>query len=637
MKEDSQIKKWLAEHADQLSPEELISEAEKQRLFDGSWPEPQEIEDLGVFANIKDGDSFNDIVSNPENWSIILNRSNLFEKWILPHAVLYFGKLWFDRVKRQNSISRGVPFPLFSEDEKQRNIETTPQGRAKIAKIVEKISVVLKTYLEGKWYDGTTRKPSGYIIDSLRNEFVREIGLDMGYKFRNALACPYCLISNPPSRVVLESYPNRLYSCPKCKEIVENLKLKINSLKNKAELDQIIKMKNIREKFKEFIGITCICPSDRCPGYFVPLSCVDQSMVKQNIRGALKDIVISKNVRMFSRPPDPLLDFHLTCPYCGTNFTPKEALRQKSGFKGKSGFLTGLPSIRIWVKREEITLDETHISQKGTLIESLKDRLAADPSGSENKIAIKQRLNLIIDEIIFHMSRVNKNTISGLSTWYFLMSVIAWILKYSSDADNYFFGWKVNMNTRGKEASVHQAIFHEWMDILEQNIDEFKQLDPRIRNLKDFKWFARSPKFTGGPETEFYSEVDEGNRIINKTPIRKRKSKKVPRLARVYSVRKDGVEFIQDVEMVEWQAIKLKSTSLLKPKDKVLVEAIVMSSHPTHAPIQRMLRLRSILLENIVSKIVQEEKTGQSDKLFWKNWRNKVANAKKRTGICISL
>lgn len=664
MKEtDEQVREWLAKHAGEIGPEELVSEEAKQKLFDGSWPSPQEINNLGVFASIKDATSFNNVVSDPNNWSEILNRPDLFEKWILPHAVLHFGKLWFDRVKWRNSVSKGVPFPLFTEEERQHNIEATPHGRAKIAKIVEKVSAVLRTYLEGKWYNGKTKNPSGYIIDSLKNEFVREIGTDMGYKFQNVPACPYCLTFKPVFKVPLVNHPHRNYSCPRCTSTVENLKLQIESLKKNDDHEkagEVAKTQQVREKFTKFFGITCVCPSDSCAGRFVPLTCVDQSRLgRKNYKGALKGFAIGKNTQFFRRPPDALLNFPLTCPYCGVKFTPKEALQKESGFKNKSGFLTGLPSIRIWTKKEDMVLDVHKVcDSSGKQRESsFKDQLAARPN-SDDHIASTQRLNLLIGEIIIHMSKANKNTVAGLSTWYFLAAVIRWMSKHTQDANNYLFNWKVierdltklektkypgqtkrkvTKNTRGQEAAVHQAIFHEWMDLLEDNIEEFTKIDPKIKALKDFGWLSRYPKFSGGPETTFYAQVDNRNRIPNKTPIRKRRSKSMPRLARVCSIRKDGVEHTDDIEVSEWQAIKLKPESSLKSGDKILVEALVMSGHPTHAPIQRILRLRSALLKDIINRILVEEKTGQSDQRFWQAWKRRVDKARNKTGITISL
>lgn len=665
MKEtNEQVRQWFAEHADQIDPEELVSEMAKQKLFNGSWPVPQEIDDLGLFAEIKDASSFNNIVGDPQNWPIILNRPELFEKWILPHAALHFGKLWFDRVKWRNSISRGVPFPLFSEEEKQDNIDNTPQGRSKIAKIVEKISVVLRTYLEGKWYNGNNKRPSGYIIDSLKNKFIREIGADMGYKLKSVPACPYCLVSKPTAKVPLLVCQNRSYSCARCNSVVNNLELQIESIRkkdNQDKLEEVLITQQTRKKFDKFIGITCVCPSDECTGHFVPLSCVDQTRLKKynyNIKGALKNFAVGKNNQMFCPPPKTLLDFPLTCPYCGTKFTPKEALRCASGFKKKSGYFTGVPHMGIWIKKEDVVLDSHKAYSDNQDEESFKDQLAARPNYTDNNIMIKQRINLLINEIIIHMSRTRKNTVPGLLTWYFLAATISWMLKYSTEANNYFFNWeiiernltelekirypgktkkKITKNTRGQEVSIHQSIFQEWMNVLENNIKNFVALDPRVKSLKDFGWFCHCPPFSGGPETLFYSVVDDRRRIVNKTPIRKVRSKSTPRLARICSLRKDGISYIDDIEVIEWQAIRLKPNTKLKVGDKVLVEALIMSNHPTHAPIQRILRLRSVILKNIINRILLEEKTGKLNQEFWWAWKQRVEKARRIAGITVSL
>jgi len=602
----------FAEHSNQISPLELISENSKQKLFNGSWPEPQEVENLGVFSNIKDSISFNNIVGNPENWNEILNRNDLFEQWILPHAVIFFGKTWFDRVKYSNSISRGAPFPLFYDVEKN-NIESTSYGKSRIAKIVEKTYIVLYKYFKRDWCDGEIKQLSGYIVNSLKNEFIREVGLDMGYKSKNILACPYCLSLKPSVKVRLLKYSNNIYSCPRCKIATENLE------KEALKDIKIYKLYKKRKIFESFIGITCICPSNNCLGKFIPISCFEKH--------CSINLFVPKSIQSFKKPPNSMLDLYLTCPYCETKFTPRMAIKKQSGFKEKSGLFTGLPSVRIWTIKEDLILDDNIFRSNDTLKNQIVDKPYFDD------IYIKQKLNLLIDEIIIQLSKTQKNT-SGLVYWYFLISVINWIIKYNQDANNYFFNYKTDKNTRGEEVSVHQTIFYEWMRLLENNIKEFTKLDPKIKFLKDFGWFCRKPKFTDGPKTEFYSIVDEKYTILNNTSIKQKNSKNKPRLVRVYSIKKNGVEFINDVDYIEWNAIKLKQTNL-KVGDEVFVEAIVMSGHHTHSPIQRILRLRSSL--NIIDKILEEEETGNSDQAFWKFWKQKVKKARKETGITVLL
>jgi hypothetical protein len=660
MKEtEEQVKEWLIQHASQIGPEELISEESKQKLFDGSWPVPQEIQNMGVFSNIKDATSFNNIVGNPNNWFIIINTPELFEKWILPHAVLYFGKFWFNKVKRRNSISKGISFPLFPKEERVDDIESSPQGRATISKIVEKISIVLRTYLEGKWYSGENKKPSGYIINSLKNEFIKEVSMDMGYKPKSVPACPFCLSHKPISKTPLINYQNISYSCDRCKSVVDNLELKIKSLQKQGsqkELETVLAAQQVRKRFEKFIGITCVCPSDKCLGHFVPLSCVDKTRLKRfDFKGALKNFPVCKNTQTFHRPPEILLDFPLTCPYCGTNFTPREALDRASGFGSKSGFFTGVPSTTIWVKEEEAILDanKTFDDNYG---ESFKDQIAGTPDFSDNNIIIKQHINILIGEVIIKMSKISRKTIRGLTLWCFLASIISWMIKHREDANNYFFNCetverdmtelektkylgktkkKNTRNTSGQGVAVHQSIFHEWMTVIESNIEEFTKLDPKTKTLKNFGWFCRCPKFSGGPETLFYSVVDNSRRIVNKTPIRESKSENMPRLAKIYSICKNGNDYSDQIEKVEWHAIKLKSTTSLELGDKVLVKALVMSGHPTHAPIQRILRLRALILKDIIDRVLSEERTGQSDQEFWQNWKQKVVKARKNIEIII--
>ena len=197
---------WLAEHAVLLGPEELPFEEERLAealvLRDGFWPSPRMVEHMGSFAEIADEESFNRIVGEPPNWQIILDRSDLYHSWILPQAAVIFGRTWFERVQWKSSIRRGVPFSLFSADERRVAKETgiplaeTTAGRSIVYKIVSRIEHALDVYLAGggrSKIDGHIKHPGGYIVESIANEFIQDAGSDTGFRLIRVRACPNCL------------------------------------------------------------------------------------------------------------------------------------------------------------------------------------------------------------------------------------------------------------------------------------------------------------------------------------------------------------------------------------------------------------------------------------------------------------
>lgn len=545
-----------------------------KELFDGNWPEPKEVENMGEFSNIRDFYSFNKIIGNPDNWSLILERRDLFESWILPSAILYVGKSWYKKVKNSKQIAIGIPFPLIRHES---------QERATIAKIAEKTSSVLIKYLEGEWYKGKIKKPSGYIIEALKNKFAVEIGKDLGFKQKSVLICPYCVSSKVPTKVLLDEYTNKIYSCPKCKSFVENFDLDEKEYKS-------------RKTFEEFIGITCICPNDKCSGKFVP------------IPKKYFNISVKKNIQSFQTPPDFLLNSSLTCPHCETIFTPKEAIEKKSGFKNMSGYLTGLPSVKIWEK-EEIKCNKVPI-----IINEYYDDI----------ITIKQHLNIIINELIIQISKTGGSN-SGLLKKYFLLSVINWIVKYGNDANLYFFKGK----TKGKY-SIHRKIFDEYITLLEENINEFG-----INKLEEFRFLARPPKFSGGPRMSFEAVINNNCRIPNKTNIIQLNSSNIPKIVKVCSIKKNGRDFTNEIDSVDFNSIKVLCNEL-KVGNKVNVDAIFISGHSSNMVIQRITRLKFIT-KNVVDKVLEEEKTGERDVRFWNNWEKNLRDAKIKTGITTKI
>lgn len=670
---DEQARKWLEKHNHELPLEEIVPEIEKAKKSNNSWPIPELVPHMGIFSNINSQDKFNEIIGDPKNWPTIYVRRDLYVRWIVPNAILLFGKIWFDRAKWRKSIHKGVPFPLFGSEEKiianknGQKLEDTTHGRAIIAKIINKVEYALGIYLEGKWLEKSNymKKPGGYIIDSIKNEFIREIGNDLGYKLKSVLACPYCLSNKIQQKTPLIYHGSLQYSCPHCDEYYENLKYTYENSKDPEILDKI---KNVKV-FKKFIGITCVCPSDKCKGKFVPINSIDfenwhtkspkDKLV--NLGKIIKTISVPKNIQGFVKPPPEIAELPLLCPFCNTKFFPSAALKSKTGFKGKSGFLTGLPTISIWEQKCSMTLDQ----RKGLEEFSPKNNIASEFFDLDNHILAKQNINILIDEIICQMAKIKPNSVASLTTWYFYMASIKWMINYWQDAFRYFFGWSVrerNMTKkeralypgerkkkvtdviRGQMASIHQSLFYTWMNILENNISKFNRFDSNIQSLKNFKWFCRPPKFSGGPLSVFVSKVNSKLKIPNNSDIIDLRSRKFsPRIAKIYSIYKISngkiiyeYNFKNDIKFCEWQSIQLKNCRL-KPGDTVRVGALMMSGHTTHAPIQRIIRLRTKILGPLIQRIQKEEEAGERDLNFWNIWENRVIRARKVTGIDIKL
>lgn len=93
---------------------------------------------------------------------------------------------------------------------------------------------------------------------------------------------------------------------------------------------------------------------------------------------------------------------------------------------------------------------------------------------------------------------------------------------------------------------------------------------------------------------------------------------------------KNNCNYLKDIESSNWNNIKIINNSIIKPGDEVIINCLIMSGHPTHAPFQRMIRFRKNCLKNIIDKINIEEKTGEKDFGFWKLWDKKVVIAKKK-------
>jgi len=638
---DKDAKKWLEEHADKLPPEELPFEEEKTYIKeDGTWPVPKAVPDMQNFQHINTPNEFNKIVGDPRSWQTILNRQDLFEQWILPHAVLLFSKLWFDKVKWRHTISAGVPFPLFSLEDKQEaakrgiSLEDTQMGRAIITSIVSKTSYALHKYLFNKIESGKVRKnenPGGYIIGAIKNELIEQVGLDVGYRLKSVTLCPLCLsgIKGTVLKTPLIECGSNIYTCPKCKH--DALQLEISN-DNQELLNKLKYMET-------FYGASCICTNNKCSGKFIP---VDLLGIPRNV------INPTIGTQVFRKLPKDFWDIRVTCPFCNIEFIIEKALLEKSGFKDKSGHITGLPKMLIW-DNSDITLD-TKNSQSIVIAEKTPSNVA----DVDLQIVAQQRLEILMGEILLRMNKVKRDNVTGLTSWFFYKSVLEWMIQYWDEATRYFFGWetktryttlkemertgettkRVTKVAKGQEVSIHRCIFSKWVNMLENNIYKFKSISS-ISKLEDLYWFCRKPKFSGGPKSVFRVKV-KNNKIINNSDIVLVNKKGLPpRLAKIYSIYKinrgkidRSYNFVNDIKICEWQAIRMNN-GVLKDKEQVRVEALMLPGHHSHAPIQRITRLRSSTLNDIICRILEEENTGERDLRFWEDWENRVEIARK--------
>lgn len=678
---DEEAARWLEKHAHELEPEELPSEEEKmaaaQSFFSGRWPLPRPVPRMGVFAGIEDEASFNRIVGDPGTWGRILRRKDLHHNWIRPQAVLIFGKAWFDRVKMKSSIQRLIPFPLFSEHQRQASrltgiaLEDTDAGRSKIIRIIARVEHALEMYLKGggRSASGHIKRPGGYIIDSVRNEFIREIGADLGYRMTPAAICPRCASvfrGRRKRKVLLRESCGRGYACDQCADAVRNLELHISKLENEGDAGGIAAAREELRRaapFRDLSGVTCVCPSSRCPGKFVPIRAVVEPGWWRTPEGiaagrTLASLRPIKGTQRFREPPAALLGVPLMCPFCDISFTPAEALERKAGFKRRSGWLTGLPVMSVWRQREEKVLDRLlgRGFGVGAVAATMKDRLADVPSNPGARIAARQRVDVLAGELLIEIARMNDGTVAGMLSRCFYEGLLDWMRRYSRDASEYFFGWssgerrltdkerkahpgrsvkKTTSVVRGQEAAIHQTVLHAWMRRIEHHMPKIRKMDgSRIQSIADLRWLCHPPKYRSGPRSTFTARVEPGLYVPNASRIAPRNPDlPKPRLAWIISVRKAvgrgwGPDISEFVNACEWQGLRISSHSDIIPGDRVRVEALMMPGHRCHAPIQRVIRMRTGFFAPIVDKIREEEQGVRRDPCFWRKWRRSVEAAK---------
>lgn len=666
-----EAKAWLAEHAVLLGPEELPFEEERLAealvLRDGCWPSPRPVEHMGVLAEAVDEESFNRVVGDPANWRIILDRSDLYHSWVLPQAAVIFGRAWFERVQWKNSIRRGVPFALFDADERRKAKEAgtplaeTTAGRSVVYKIVLRVGHALDVYLAGggrSKVDGRIKQPGGYIVESIANEFIQDAGSGTGFRLLRVRACPNCLATKQgrARRSKIRQLLGNTFQCERCADTVRNLDLAIG--KHRAEgtpvPQGILSERERASRFREFTAVACVCPNGACRGRFVPIDCVEDSGWWSTPEGRAARETISrmrapKGIGRFHDPPDQVLGIPLCCPTCGERFTPASAMAAASGFKGQSGKLTGMPSMFVWVKRESQSID--HRSQAKDHL-ALKDMLAdascADPA---RRIVAEQHVRILTGELAIHASGISGRTVPAIVSRCFCEAVSDWMLGYPEDASRYLLEWSSGKGderrtttkvVKGREAAIHQTILYAWLARISGRMEEIRRTKgSRIRSLEDLKWFCRPPAYSGGPRSSFVATVDEGLRVRNNSRMLPSGGADRPRMAWILSVRRmgrdgrPGPELVPFMRSCEWQIIAMSRESGLVPGDRVKVAALMMPGHHCHAPIQRIIRLRTSILSGMIERIRSEEAEGGTDAAFWREWQRRAEAARKATGIGI--
>lgn len=628
---EKEAQEWLAKHAVLLGPEELLFEEEKcEKVLctkDGQWPVPYMVPHMGVFAEIKDTESFNRIVGNPQNWSIILGRTDLYHAWIVPQAIIIFGQAWFNNKQWGNSMRRGPPPSLFDSDDRRvaraagLSMANTPVGRSVILRIVSKIEHALDMYLSGggRAKTGVIKKPGGYIVCSIANEFIQDAGADMGFRMVRVRACPNCLATRRgrARRSEVKHIRDNIYACERCIDNARNLALTItrNQEDQTPVLSRFVTEHQRAARFSEFSGMVCICPNSACQGHFVPIDSIEDPnwwLTSEGIKAseAILQIRPLRGIQQFREPPESLKMLPLCCPFCNEHFTPATALTAQSGFHGKSGKFTGLPSILIWVRSS----DNMRVTAREIDLTKLKGGLVDDSNIDPSKhIVAKQRTNLLIGELAIQAQKLGNKSAPSIISRCFYEAVAEWMFNYPEDASSYFFNWvvserllteiernrvtscdtkKTTIVVKGQETAIHQTILYTWLGKISKHMREIRRVkESKIRSLEDLKWFCRPPVYNGGPKVSFVTTVDSGLKIPNMSKLAVIKGVvDKPRIAWILSVRKIdsnellGTELIQHVRICEWQGIIMSEESGLKLGDSVKVVALMMPGHHCMRP-----------------------------------------------------
>jgi len=642
---DEEARRWLETYADEFDLEELPSESKKAESSSAvMWPNPEIVPGLGKLREVSSEDGFNRIVGNPSNWSRILGDKAALDRWVSPNAVVIFGKSWFDCMKWKSTIQRSAELPLFSAEEKEAArssgvpLENTPSGKSKIARIISRVDHAVRMYLNGGGLSssGRIKRPGGYIINSIKNEFISDIGADEGYKLIHEPVCPYCLGAyagrGMRCKVVMKSLGDGFYECERCSDVARSIEM--SGEPDQAELRR-------RRCFSRVSHTTIVCPSDRCRGRFVPVGFVSDRewLLTKKGRAALfaaSRIRPPRSVRSFQDPPDEMLDMPLECPHCGENFTPRSALARKSGFKGRGGMVTGLPTMAVWWRPEVMS---------GSAIANFVQDGDDDPSLS---IEHEQHVGILKGELLVRIADLAcRNTEHSLILRYFYEAAAEWMENNKGDASRYFFGWRaVERATtkkeqaagrsgsvlfteveRGQESAVHQSIFYAWMRKMSENIGKIRATGGTVRRLDDLAWLCRKPKHSSGPRSLFTSAVESDMSVPNRSAI---SGSPKPRIAWVLSATHadSGMDVLPLISSCEWQAVRISKHPNICVGDMIRIKALMMPGHHSHAPIRRIMRLRTDILAGVIGAVRKEEQSGETNARFWSAWRKRVGEAK---------
>jgi len=458
--------------------------------------------------------------------------------------------------------------------------------------IRNKIEKVLDTYIE--------RKPDillgAYMWSSLRRYVFKEIILK-SYAYikseKGIMKCPVCKYDE---YLELVNPFLRIYKCSHCEDIINSLVFEENS-------DEYYKHKTFSfftEDGVECLGCEKIIPISALD---IKMSWIDTDYAQLIINGIEEDSL-----------PDELMQTNLKCPHCFDVFKLKDST-QKS-----------LASTKYHRKYKEIPIENVIIVNKDNTYSVFY----------KNIDAVKKS-NILIEELIIKLDRIEPNSFNKCLKRYLYISQIMWIKKYWNYAPDYFFH-----KTDILGMDIHKTMFDMWLKVIENNLEELRKFK-NIDSIEDLKWFCRAPNFNSGPIDTFVVEVKENNRIKNNTNLIDLKSNKWNiRMAKVLSIDKVQneelfpINFSENVLTMTWQDIIINQRGKLRPNDVVSVTAIMMPGHPSHAPIRALLRIRSDVLANIISKVIEEENSHR-DKDFWDFRDVKVKLARINTEIDIRV
>lgn len=472
-----------------------------------------------------------------------------------------------------------------------------------------KIDKILNTYIE--------RKPDipleSYIYVSLKRFIFKEFILKSHTYIKTEkgiLKCPVCKYSE---YLELVNPYLRIYKCSHCEDIINSGTLDCDS-------EEYYKHKT----FSFFTEDGVLCPNIEC-NKILPISAlnikefwIDTDFASLILNGIEEDLL-----------PDILIKTDLKCPYCSKIF------------KIENAELKSLATSRRYRKFHNIPVQDIVILNS--------DNSSIPPYQSIDAV---KKSNILIEELIIKLAHLESNSFNKCLKKYLYMSQILWIKKFWNFAPDYFF-YKMKepeiLYSTEKYTldvlcpnNIHKTMFDIWLIVINNNLDELRKFKP-INGIEELKWFCRMPDFSGGPIDTFITEVTENNRIKNNSKIVDLKSDKWNiRIGKVLSISKIEneeffpIDFSENNLTTTWQDIIIKQDEKLKPGDVVSVSSIMMSGHPSHAPIRALLRVRSDILFNISSRIVEEERA-KRDINFWNFRKERVKTARNITKIDIRV